>query len=53
MHMHSKKKDSLKAPIAKASIFSSIRGKLLVLGCVSIATTVILGFYGNLSDQQQ
>ena len=47
MHMHSKKKDSAtKAPIAKASIFSSIRGKLLVLGCVSIATTVILGFTG-------
>lgn len=45
--MHSKKKDSAtKAPIAKASIFSSIRGKLLVLGCVSIATTVILGFTG-------
>lgn len=47
MHMHSKKKASAtKAPIAKASIFSSIRGKLLVLGCVSIATTVILGFTG-------
>ncbi len=45
--MHSKKKASAtKAPIAKASIFSSIRGKLLVLGCVSIATTVILGFTG-------
>lgn len=47
MHMHSKEKVSAtKAPIAKASIFSSIRGKLLVLGCVSIATTVILGFTG-------
>ena len=31
---------------AKASFFSSIRGKLLGLGCVSIATTVILGFTG-------
>lgn len=35
---------SSKAP--KASFFASIRGKLLVLGCVSIATTIILGFTG-------
>ncbi len=41
-----KNNSSKKTPTTKVSILSSIRGKLLVLGCVSIATTVILGLTG-------